>query len=394
MDTPIFCSPLADHPHAVRYERHGLHEFIEEPLYQRLCRLTARHPAALALHEALPPGPLRPTLWLAVLHERVLAGGPARPDALAHWYASVSVPRPVDDPALPAAFDAFVARHAEVLRQHLARRGTQTNEVGRGAVLRPALAEIARLSGPSSGRPRLALFDFGASAGLNLNVAHYRAVYQFDDGSAELAVGPAGEATPTLPCRVHGALPAPLLAPEAWTLAATLGCDLQPVELRDPLARRWLSACLWPRDAERAERLRRAMALAETHPPTVRSHSDGLSLLADWLDQLPPDVTPVLWHSWVLAYFSPGPLADFRRRAEALVRERGLWWLSAEDGPRTQALSGLTPPGAPVPGEERADPAQHTFWALSGPDARSADGIGRRLLARSHPHGRWLAWGG
>jgi hypothetical protein len=125
------------------------------------------------------------------------------------------------------------------------------------------------------------------------------------------------------------------------------------------------------------------MALAEAHAPTVRAHTDGLSLLADWLDQLPPDVTPVLWHSWVLAYFSPGPLADFRRRAEALVRERGLWWLSAEDGPRTQALSGLTPPADPVPGEERADPAQHTFWVLSGPDARSADGIGRRLLARS-----------
>ena len=82
------------------------------------------------------------------------------------------------------------------------------------------------------------------------------------------------------------------------------------------------------------------------------------------------------------------------RRAEALVRERGLWWLSAEDGPRTQALSGLTPPADPVPGEERADPAQHTFWVLSGPDARSADGIGRRLLARTHPHGRWLAWMG
>ena len=67
---------------------------------------------------------------------------------------------------------------------------------------------------------------------------------------------------------------------------------------------------------------------------------------------------------------------------------------AAEDGPRTLALSGLTPPAEPVPGEERADPAQHTFWVLSGPDARSADRIGRRLLARTHPHGRWLAWMG
>lgn len=138
MDTPTLCSPLADHPHAARYERDGLHEFVEEPLYQRLCRLTARHPAALALHEALPPGPLRPTLWLAALHERVLAGGLARPDALAHWFASVGAHRAVDDPALPAAFDAFVTRHAEVLRQHLARRGTQTNEVGRTRAARMA----------------------------------------------------------------------------------------------------------------------------------------------------------------------------------------------------------------------------------------------------------------
>jgi hypothetical protein len=138
----------------------------------------------------------------------------------------------VDDPALPAAFDAFVARHAEVLRQHLARRGTQTNEVGRGAVLRPALAEIAQLSG----RPRLALFDFGASAGLNLNLAHYRAVYQFDDGRDALAVGPAEEATPTLPCRVHGPLPAPCWPPTPgrWPPRWAATCS------------RWTCATRWP----------------------------------------------------------------------------------------------------------------------------------------------------
>lgn len=388
MDTPTLCSPLADHPHAARYERDGLHEFVEEPLYQRLCRLTARSPAALALHAALPPGPLRPTLWLAALHERVLAGGPGRPDALAHWFASVGAPRTVDDSALPAAFDAFVTRHAAVLRQHLAQRATQTNEVGRGAVLRPALAEIAR----RSGRPRLALFDFGASAGLNLNVAHYRAVYTFDDGRPPLAAGPVGAAVPELPCRVHGQPPADALLGGGWQLATGQGCDLQPVDLHEAPARDWLLACLWPRDALRAERLRRALVVAQRHPPRVAAHTDGLTLLEQWLDTLPPEVTPVLWHSWVLAYFQPEALRDFRRRAEALVCQRGLWWLSAEDAARTQALCDLPLPTDAVPGEARAAPASHTFWTLTAPAPQADGGRQATLLARAHPHGHWLQW--
>ncbi|MBQ0943061.1 DUF2332 domain-containing protein [Ideonella sp. 4Y16] len=366
--------PLADHPDAALYERCGFDEFQEEPLYQQLCRRVARRPALLALHDAAPPTQRRATLLLAALHERVLADG--RPQGLGAWYASVGGTRAPDDPALGAALDVFVRQHHHALTDTLARRHTQTNEVGRCSVLWPALAQVAALSG----RTRLALFDFGCSAGLNLQVDACHIRYQGVDGVHEC--GSTADGVLRLDARHHG--PVPPTAP-AWQLDARLGVDLQPVDLADPHALRWLRACLWPRDRDRDTRLQAAAALARRRPFPVERCDDGLARLTRWLDTLPPGVQPVLLHSWVLAYFDAPALARFAAQAEALVRQRGLAWLSAEDARCTQALGGITLPTDPVPGEARADPAAQTFWRLRW-------GLQTALLARSHPHGAWLQW--
>ncbi|WP_141292011.1 DUF2332 family protein, partial [Ideonella azotifigens] len=201
---PSFDAPLADHPQAALLDNSGA-AFADEPLYPPLCRLIARSAGLLELLDAAPPTQRLPNLILAALHYQVLQAGSA--NGLGGWYASVGGTRSPDDPALPAALAAFANAHATALRELIATRRTQTNEIGRCTALKPALDEIARHHGP-----RLALFDFGCSAGLNLAVDRYRCDYR-------------GDASGGLPCRVVGAAPEALEAPPSWTLAARCGVD-------------------------------------------------------------------------------------------------------------------------------------------------------------------------
>ena len=375
-------APLAAHPDAALYEHCGLHDFTDDPLYATLCRLIARSPALLALHDQAPPTQRRATLLLAALHHGVLRRGP-QPTGLPAWYGSVGGQRSPQDPALPQALAAFAEAHGEELRHLLTHRRTQTNETGRCTALRPALDAIARRH---PGRP-LALFDFGASAGLNLAVDRYRLHYR--SGGHTHATGPTDAPWPALHAQVVGAPPSGLFEPPRWTVAARCGTDLAPVDLHDPEATAWLRACLWPGDAVRRERLDMALAVARSVAAPVVAAEDGLAVLEDWLATLPIGVQPVLFNTWVLAYFTPEMLATHGARVHALVQQRGLLWLSAEDAPRLAATTGLRPPEQPVAGMARSAPTSHTFWTLTEPGPA---GVVHTLLARAHPHGAWLEW--
>jgi hypothetical protein len=379
-------APLADHPLAATFNLCGLRDLPEEPLYGVLCRLIARSPDLLALMDAAPPTQRRANLVLAALHDRVLqAAQPGQqPTGSAAWFASVGGQRQPDDPALPGALAAFASTHLNALRHSLATRRTQTNETGRGAVLRPALDAIARCREST----RLALFDFGCSAGLNLAVDQQRIAYRHASGL--LQVGPQTDGAAVLDCDWLGRLPEGALPdPPAWTLAARCGTDQAPVDMNDDEAVRWLRACLWPSDTVRQARLSASLQLARRLRPPVVAADDGLTVLDRWLDTLPADVTPVLFNSWVLAYFTPTMLAAHRERVLALVQSRGLLWLSAEDGAVTQAMTGLALPDDAVPGVARASAVTHTFWALTEPGPQAPR---HTLLGRSHPHGAWLQW--
>ncbi|MBT9595002.1 MAG: DUF2332 domain-containing protein [Vitreoscilla sp.] len=346
-----------------------------EPLYAALALALAARPPLLGLLQAAPPTQRRPTLLLAALHDRLLAlaeaGAPLPP--LAAYYPSLGGVRPPDS-SLGVALEAFVAEHGGALRETIATQRTQTNEIGRSAVLWPALAEISRRHG---GRP-LALFDFGCSAGLNLSVDGFQVAYS---GAATLAVGPGAPAAPRVACRLVGGVP----PWTPWTIAHRQGVDLAPIDLDDTGALRWLRACLWPSEHERATRFEQAVALARAaRHPVVRS-DDGISVLARWLSHLPAGVTPVMFNSWVLAYFTGDELARHTERVLALVQDHGLVWLSAEDETRLAATSGL----AAAPGLSAHEPGTPTYWSLSEP---GRDGPAHSLLARSHPHGVWLEW--
>ena len=354
---------------AHQYRRFAEQDCPEDPLYMALARAIAEAPEILALQQQASEAQRRPVLLLAALHERILAGAPHE---LAEYYPSVGGRR-LPDAALPGLLLDFVRQQREALIGHLRSQATQTNEIGRCAVLWPALQALVQRTGKQCAVD-LALFDFGCSAGLNLGVDRYRYDYgPFQRGAV------AGPGVPVVDCSWRGGAPPP--GGPDWRLVERAGVDLAPVDLhQDEAALRWLRACIWPHDRLRAERFDAAVALAraaEPRPLLMRS-ADGLALLEDWLDGLPAGVQPVLFHSWVLAYFEPEQLRVHHERVARLVRERGLACIGAE-------TAALAPMAAPPPCPAGESPHSATLWTLvwSG---------GTEALAWSHPHGRWLWW--
>ena len=355
---------------AESFRHFAARDCVQDPLYQAICQLVADTPELLTLMQHAPAAQRRPNLLLAALHERILAG---ETHPLAEYYPSVGGQR-LPDAALATHLLDFARRHQATLVGHLQTRSTQTNETGRCAVLWPALQHIAALTG----RQDLALLDFGSSAGLNLGVDSYH----YDYGHFTLGAADSAE-RPLIRCDWLGDAPPPRNS-TPWRLAQRLGLDAAPINVFDADAVRWLRACLWPYDRDRAERLERALTLARSAHHQVRQVEDCMDAIADWTDSLPTDVQPVLFNSWVLAYLSSDELARYRSLVNQLVLRRGLVWLSAEE-PR------LRPAGLPLPAVAPGVSVQSAIlWSLvwRGANQRAQ----QQALAWSHPHGRWLQW--
>ena len=347
---------------AAQFRDFADHECTEDPLYVALCRAIAAAAPLLELMALAPATQSRPNLLLAALHERVLAGAD---HGLRAYYPSVGGTR-APDAALPARLAEFAAREHAALAAHLRTRSTQTNEVGRCAVLAPALAHLAA----RSGHGEFALLDFGSSAGLNLGVDAYG--YDYDGPAGCFARGATPPAAPRIACHWRGA-PAP---DAAWRLVARDGVDPAPIDVLDAAELRWLQACLWPCHAARRARLDAAVAIARQAGRVVRREPDCIAAIGPWLAGLPAGVQPVLFNSWVLAYL---PAAELARLRDAVAAHPTLAWLGAE-------RAALRPPGLalpPAPALEAADRA--TLWTLQWQGRAEA-------LAWSHGHGHWCEW--
>ena len=356
----------------------------DDALNQALCDAAARHAdwAALLAHA---PAPQRfPLLWLAALQERVLALAEAgeRP-GLAEYYASV---RPgaarAPDAALESHLAEFIERHRDALAACIATRNTQTNEIGRSAVLWPILQQLAE----TMGRARLALLDVGCSAGLNLGVDRWRYRYVDDASGQTIATTPPDRdpRAPEIACRVlAGARPHATAVPE---IATRFGIDLHPVDVADAAEVRWLRACLWPGDGERRARFDAAVAIAREAAWPLGAVGDAATAIGEWLAGLPGDVMPVIFDSWVLSYFDE-PL--LRRHVDAVlghVAARGATWISADD----PTLARTWWPGKPASPADALPNA--TAWTVARPDDHG--GVAWSLAATSHAHGRWMRWQG
>ncbi len=191
------------------------------------------------------------------------------------------------------------------------RRRPRANETGRCAVLYPAIAEAARWAGANA----VGLIDVGCSAGLNLNVDRVGITY-----SNGQSVGDPSSPV-QLSSSIVGDRPIPTHAMPG--VAARIGVDLDPVDVTDADDARWLRACLWPDQPERAARLGAEMALAATAPPLLLQ-GDAIEVLPDAFAQVPADALPVVTTTWALSHFPlESRLRFLHRLDEAAARLAG-----------------------------------------------------------------------
>jgi len=193
------------------------------------------------------------------------------------------------------------------------------------------------------------LLEVGASAGLCLLPDRYAYAY------GEHRVG---SSSVVLPCAPSGPVPLPDRLPEVVWRA---GIDLAPVDVRDPEAAGWLEALVWPEQAERFERLRKAVAIARDDPPRV-VRGDLVEALPALAAQAPRDATLVVFGVAVLSYLGLEARARFRAAVGALGAE----WLAAEG-------QGIVAPGVMDEG--------HMVVTRNGEAVAACDG-----------HGAWLHW--
>ncbi|HET8696285.1 MAG TPA: DUF2332 family protein, partial [Gammaproteobacteria bacterium] len=257
---------------------------------------------------------------------------------------------------------ATVLRH--VLASHAREIGAflehtpQTNEVGRSAVLIGGLLEVAART-----RLPLALYEIGASAGLNLLADRYR--YRL--GSAEF--GPS-DAKLTLAPDWTGPPPS---VDAKLRVSSRRGCDVSPIDVRNPAERERLQCYVWPDQPERVARLDAAIATALAAEPFTVDRADA----ADWVEaQLPAaaqaGAARVLFHSIVWSYLPEPTRVRIRTHMAALgassSASKPLAWLRFELAPATDAKTEI----------------RLTLW----PGGRDY------LLGDAHPHGAAVRWRG
>jgi hypothetical protein len=328
------------------------------PLYDRISRTVAANREVLELIRESPPRSHHPPVLLAAVHYLLLGG-------LRHPLGAVYSGASEADPG-PLFVDVCLSQREQVLHL-LATRHTNTNEVGRSAVLGPALAVVST----ELGAP-VALVDVGCSAGLNLLCDRYL----LDYGAAG-TTGPRDGAV-RIPCDVVGKRPP--IAPQLPAIAARIGVDRHPVDVTNEAEARWLLACVWP-GTDRLDRTRRALDEVRSTPLRF-VRGDAVACVADVVLGLPDDLVPVVTTTWALAYLSVPQRVAFRDELARASHRRPIAWVSAEGDGVVDVFAGVD-----VPSDAHGVMASVLGLVVFRGNSRDA-----RLLAFVHPHGNWIDW--
>ena len=324
------------------------------PVYDDIARSVADDRELLALQYSARPHAHLPMMLLAGAHYLLL-------DGISHPLADVYAGRSLD-PA-PPLFRDLCLGHTDALLEVLNTRTVQTNEVGRSALLGPALTYAANGDG-------VQLIDVGCSAGLNMLCDQYRLDY-----GKYGATGPE-ESPVRIECEVTGG--SPPVAPLLPAIAGRIGIDLDPPDLTDPIDQRWLLACVWPRTG-RFERATRAIELGQQDPPRVLQ-GDALETLPGVLADRQEGQIVVL-NSWSFSYFSLEQRQSYVDLLGDTGRRRPVQWLCMDAPGVVDMVAGETPPAWNV---ESDVVSLVTFEGDAAPHAR--------VLAYVQSHGLSLNW--
>ena len=319
----------------------------ESPLYEHLCSQTADDQRLLGIVLAAPAGQPMPNLFLGAIHYLLLAG--AEHELAAFYPSCVAAPKPHQH-AFPA-FREFCLAHEAAIRDLVAHRRVQTNEVCRCAYLLPAFMHVARTTGD---RP-LVLIDIGTSGGLNLIWDRYA----YDFGPGKFWGNPAAPVRITTELRGHLV---PRLTDQPPVVAHRIGVDLHIPDLTSTTEALWLKALIWPDQPERMQRLTAAIPEWRRSPPDLLG-GNALDVLPDLIRTASRAATVCIVHCHTLNQFSVEQREAFHNLLAAAGRDRPVVELSAEwIGTATPELWLLDWTGGVAQDEHLANVDQHGRW--------------------------------
>jgi len=306
------------------------------PLYRELVEVIAESDELLRIVNRIPHKP-PPNILFAAVQFLLMDGMGAD---LARYYPSLTE-SPLPATEAGPVFTEFVIDHEDPIVAIGTTRYTQTNECRRCVALLPGI-----WAAPFD---RFHLIDLGASAGLNLALDHYR--YRWGE------VGWGRRSPVLLETELRLASP----TPRDITVLSRTGLDLSPVDVSDPVERRWLEALIWPEQRDRRERLHAALEVAGQVERRMVGGS-ALDTLGLAFAGLPGEEPAVVMNSFALNQLSEEERAHID------------WVVS----------------------EARAVRSVHRVsMELRIRDDRSArievdDGSGWAEIGRAQPHGEWL----
>ena len=295
-------------------------------IWRDVCLWVASTPEVGALLNTLPGTKRQPNLFLAALK-----------------YSEAPITQPGE------GLQAWVQANWALVEALILARATQTNEPGRCAVLAPVIASLG-LS--------VALIEVGPSAGACLMMDRYS--YRWT-GDVSVSGGVPG--APVIESQHTGAVPALGVPEVGWRV----GIDLNPLSATDADDVRWLRSLVWPGEDARERRLADCLDVVRREPPRIVM-GDALDLLPQVLAEVPAGLTPVVFHSAVLAYFD----RDDRTRFVDLIADLGVHWVSLEGAKVVPGVSDRLPSIVPEPAM-----------------AVSLDG---EPLCWTQHHGAWVDW--
>ena len=341
------------------FQNFGLKQAPENgsPLYHALSLGVLDDPDMLRFAASSPPSQPSANLLFGAVHYVLLGGVTIR----CVISTRTLLLQKNAEPALPETytlFQDFVWNHTAIIKRLLTTRLVQTNVVRRTTCLLPVFALLAR----EAGSQPLSIIEIGSSAGLNLHWDRYQHRYGYPSGNS-IAWG-AQDSAVQLSTHVRGTVPLPSL-PEDLSIAWRAGIDLNPIDVTDADAMRWLRALIFPEHLERHQEMEAAARIARDNPVPIVT-GDALTHLPDLLSQVPQDSRLCLYASMVLYQFSPEARKD-------------LWRMLAEFS-QTRPVSVIILDGVPE------------GWArLFIRDFTNGDST-KRHVADAHAHGRWLEW--
>lgn len=282
------------------------------------------------------------------------------------------------DDAFGPILRTFWGTHRDEIALRCAARRYQMNEVGRSSGIALALSVVGRLTGDHG----WTLIDLGTAAGFGLHVDRYR--YELSDGRVF------GDPRSNVVLRCEVESPGVPWAPDLPRIDRRIGVELDPIDLSEPAARRWLRACI-PPEPESLARFDAALTVVQTHPTEIHQ-GDALRLLPELLDALPTGAPVVITDSYAAVFFSDADRNALREVLEHEASRRDIAWISLDPLVPLGTEGRDSVQGLDVPDLLVRRYQEDGVFGLLGLILYQSGRPRRWMLGTAHPSGTRLTW--